>query len=482
MRNKIDPAPRRKVLVDHSEKHQQKFKDNILIKANLEDLKTTLFLNKEMILKYIEEKNIIGKDNNLPISSSENLSSNMYSITNQNFVSLNLNTIKNLHEENLILIRKVEDLFNTKSDLEKKNYRLQEQIEDIKKNSEDYYSRQNEQISNLVSRISEKNKLIENLKREYENHLFNKKPDMYQDSYIVNPTKINIEITTELLYTKELVSKLKNVLSEDKNKNEKLENEIHLLQRELDRIKLAQGISPVKESKPEEYKVEDYSESEPDESITLSKREMPMASTVTNDIYFPDRVQMKKQPIDLKKIKMMSPPKLDFNKIKSKYQPMSKLDLNNTGDFKSLKYTQTLPNFTKFLENKTVNLDQENFINLNKNTSNFEEKIQQDKIEKLRAEIKECNDEIPNLRDKLEKYAREFKENKIKSAKLKDNIKIADDKIMMLENQINLLEGELEQENISGQEDQENFEIIDVNKSHSDHSADLKNLEDSDYL
>lgn len=481
MKNKIDPAPRRKVLVEHSEKYLQKTKDNKILKLILEDLKTTLFLNKDMILKYVEENNS-GKESIISISNHQNVISNMSSITfTNNLMSSNLNinisTFKKLHEENLILITKIEDLLYNKSDLEKKNYRLEEQIDVIKINSEEEYIRQNQEISNLASRISEKNKLIEHLKREYENYLFNKKPELYQDSYIVNPTKSNIETTTEFHYTKELMNKLKDVFLEDKNKNEKLEIELKSLQAELDRIKITQGIavSPVKENKIEDYKVEDYMESEPDESVTHSKREMPLTSVVANDIYFPDRVGMKKQSVDLKKFKIMSPLKLDFNKIKSKYQPMSKLDLNNTGDFKSLNYTQTLPNFTKFLENKSINLEQENL-------ANYEEKIQLNKIEKIRLEIKECNEEIPNLKEKFEKYVKEFKENKIKSEKLKDNIKIADDKILMLVNQINLLENEQDLENIYGPEIQEKFEYKDIKQSISDQSVDLKNLEDSDYL
>ena len=462
MRKRLDPSARRKILNEYSEKLLMKTKDNKLIKSKLEDLRTTLSVNKEMIMKYLQERK------NQELNQADNLNTvintNVISITNTNNISTpSFNSISSLNEENLKLVKKVDELFLSKSEIEKMSYKVQEDIEMLKLGSEDLFRKSNDEITNIISRVHEKNKTIQHLKSEFENILYSKKSDECKDIYVVNPTKANIELNTELLYTKELASKLLIVVKDDKNKNDIVETEIHHLQRELDRLKIVHGISHnKKEIKNEEYKesVEDYSDSEASGSVTNSQRQ------THRDLYFPDRVHMKKQSVDFQNLGRVSPPKLDFNKIKARYQSLSEIKLDDPAKASKLNYTQTIPKFTKLMENTTM-----------ENPIETSQKNQHEKIEKIKNEIMQCSENIPELREKLDKYIRDFREAKIKTGKLKDNIKIADDKILMLQSQINQFTENREYENLTeGHTDNSHHSV------HSGHSIELnlENLEDSD--
>jgi hypothetical protein len=135
---------------------------------------------------------------------------------------------------------------------------------------------------------------------------------------------------------------------------------------------------------------------------------------------FPSKVSMQKTH-DIRPSSTLLP-KLDLGRVLSK-----------TPNHKAKKPAETLPN-NGFLKNYNTTV-------YKKATSGVgQEKELQIKIEQLTKELIASNHRIEELKNKLEKYKRNYKEMKSKTNKLKENLKLANNKIEILKMQIRKFE------------------------------------------
>jgi hypothetical protein len=96
-------------------------KENQNLKNQVEDLKTTLSINKDLLFKYISQQNKnIGVSHNVHNASKNNLADNKTVNTSSVSTAPTTNFFVEIQEENSRLSEKISKLFNEKTIIEKK--------------------------------------------------------------------------------------------------------------------------------------------------------------------------------------------------------------------------------------------------------------------------------------------------------------------------------------------------------------------------
>ena len=469
MKKKFDNKIFKKTYEEYKEKFEISNSEANQLKHQFEDIKTTLSINKEMLFKLIQQTN----------PQIENKSDK--------------NIINQLKEENNKLTTKVEELFEERRNIEKKLYKLQQETEEKIKREPELEKLTNEEIKIIKNKIKEKDLHIENLKKEIEKYITSHTNagdiEVSREKFIVNPTKLNIDLNNELLCTKELMNKITDLLSIEKVNNEKLEYEVYNLSQELEESKkiLGEGViipsGGINTNNQDNEKIkneiiivsaprssEGSSSSSSNDSLAYysgdNKEFLNNLDLDSSDLYFPDKVVMKKYSYDLtsqgktysspnlildnNKIQSMTPmmpPKLDFNKIKGKYVPVGK-------DLKIAK-----PIIVNNNQNKSFNNNYNSEIIKNKKETD-PEKILEKQIKKAQSEFKASKKKLEEMSAKKENYKKCHKELKVKLSKIKENIKMADSKLNILKEQIKILK-ENGEEYVTGSSDESSISDID---------------------
>jgi hypothetical protein len=366
------------------------------MKANLNDLTITLDINKDMIYKHFFE---INSDNKEPRKQ----------------------TIKELKDENIILHQKIIDLISQMTSLDQKINIMTNHLELRSFNDEEKLAKCTSDYTNLRKKIQDKNLELERLKSELERMYSSKGVESCREIFVVNPTRYCLDQYLELEAMKEIIKKL-NIKIEDGNRlKSQYEEELRIVENDVINYKKANNLpldSPVEQK-------------ENPDSITLNTNEVFIdleryndlikinkVSTdddndrMESDIYFPDKVQMKKVSQDETTMN-----KLDFNIIKGKYQ--------------SVDMIKVVKNPMKNSNNKIKDFD----LNLNLNKKNYTDdnsKI----VKQSECQIKIADEKLIELAKKLEKQKYQSKEFKFKINTLTENLKITDDKLKFLQKQI----------------------------------------------
>jgi hypothetical protein len=176
MQKKFDITTAKKIISSYAEKVNFYMKENKLLKSELEDAKTTLEINKEILYKNLHSD---IKDKNQII-------------------------LKKLKEENDRLTKRTEELYKDKINLEKKLYKCQQDLEDLIVQRQD--KEDNEQINlfKFDNLLKEKDSIILQLKKELTK--FYKDDNSTKEIIICEPDKINLEINNELKETREFIN------------------------------------------------------------------------------------------------------------------------------------------------------------------------------------------------------------------------------------------------------------------------------------
>ena len=203
-KQKFDSKTTKKLISTYKNTISHYTAENEMLTSQLQDLKTTLSLNQNLLYDFITKS--IGEDDE---------------ITNL------INESKNLWQEN-------EQLIKQKNDLEMKASKLQELIEDTPTEIREEIKLINISNNKMKNELIQKDNTIKKLKAELEkarkNALFK---TARTEILVTEPTKTNVEINHELLNTKAILAKVSNMHALEKKKAARLDKEVKALQEEV---------------------------------------------------------------------------------------------------------------------------------------------------------------------------------------------------------------------------------------------------------
>ena len=205
---KFDSKTTKKLLTNYQNTISKYATEYEQLTRQLEDLKTTLTLNQNLLYDFI--KSSVGEDES---------------------INALINESKKLWSEN-------ESLIKQKNDLEMKTAKLQELIEDTPTQIRDEINLINEQNNKMKIELVQKDNTIKKLKNDLEkarkNALFK---TARTEILVTEPTKTNVEINHELLNTKTILTKVTAMHAAEKKRANKLDKEVKTLQDEVAKLR-----------------------------------------------------------------------------------------------------------------------------------------------------------------------------------------------------------------------------------------------------
>ena len=204
-----------KIISEYAEKIILYMKENKFLKEQLNDVKITLSINKEMLNNQIK---------NLSIQSPSN--------------SQISEIITSLQNENIQITNRNMKLYNDNLNLEKQLYKSQQNLNEKIENYEEKIKDLNNQIFLLSNQLIEKDNQIIN----YKNEIIKLFKDDYNTIVYICPTpnKFNVEMNNELCETRQVIIKYSHLL----NDANKLINELN-----AKNISLKEMIQNIKDGK-----------------------------------------------------------------------------------------------------------------------------------------------------------------------------------------------------------------------------------------
>ena len=205
---KFDSKTTKKLLNNYQNTIPKYATENEQLTRQLEDLKTTLTLNQNLLYDFI--KSSIGEDEKI-----NNL----------------INESKSLWNENVSLIKQ-------KNDLEMKTAKLQELIEDTPTQIREEINNINIQNNKMKNELVQKGNTIKKLKNDLEKARKNAFFKTARTEVLVTePSKTNVEINHELLNTKTILAKVTSMHAAEKKRANKLDKEVKSLQEEVVKLR-----------------------------------------------------------------------------------------------------------------------------------------------------------------------------------------------------------------------------------------------------
>ena len=294
MKKKFDITTAKKIISSYAEKVNFYMKENKLLKSELEDAKTTLEINKEILYKQIN-KVVKEKEKKVLIK---------------------------LKEENDRLNKKNSELYKNKIELEKKIYIIQQQLDESLMKNQELLDNQNTEIFLIENKIKEKDNLIFQLKKEI-NKYYKEDFNSTKELIICDPDKVNIEMNNELCETRELIGKYSRIIHDEKRKSEFQEKQIERLNNKILVLKKKKKIK----EKMENIQMFDYILTSSESSDQNSIKSDNASSLESPIIKFPEKIKQPKYLVTDMSDYGQNVPKLDFTKLLTKYQPLKQIEV-----------------------------------------------------------------------------------------------------------------------------------------------------------
>ena len=293
MQKKFDISTAKKLLSLYAEKVNYYMKENKILQMELNDTKTSLEINKEILYKQLN-KGVKEKEKKVLIK---------------------------LKEENDRLNKKNSELYKNKIELEKKLYSIQQQLDEALMKNQEFLDDQNTERFLMENKIKEKDNLIFQLKKEI-NKYYKEDFNSTKELIICDPDKVNIEMNNELCETRELIGKYSRIIHDEKRKSEFQEKQIEKLNNKILVLKKKKKIK----EKMENIQLFDYilTSSESEENSVKSDNASSLESPI---IKFPEKIKQPKYLATDMSDYGQNVPKLDFTKLLTKYQPLKQIEV-----------------------------------------------------------------------------------------------------------------------------------------------------------
>ena len=205
---KYDHKTKKKLISDYKKTISIYSSNNKKLLSQIKDLKTNLYLNQDLLYRFILEK--LGENEN----------------------------IKNLINKSKTLTEKNESLIDKKIDIEIKTDLIKQYIEQLPSKIKEEISNVSIQNNKKKNELLQKDNTIKKLKLELEKV---RKGSFFKTArtevYVINPTKTSLEINQEIINAKSILSKVSNRHSKEKKKSDKLEREVKNLRETMDTLK-----------------------------------------------------------------------------------------------------------------------------------------------------------------------------------------------------------------------------------------------------
>jgi len=294
MQKKFDVSTAKKLLSLYAEKVNFYMKENKALQMELNDTKTSLEINKEILYKQLN-KVIKEKEKKVLIK---------------------------LKEENDRLNKKNSELYKNKVELEKKLYVIQQQLDESLMKNQELLDNQNTEIFLIENKIKEKDNLIFQLKKEI-NKYYKEDFNSTKELIICDPDKVNIEMNNELCETRELIGKYSRIIHDEKRKSEFQEKQIERLNNKILVLKKKKKIK----EKMENIQMFDYILTSSESSDQNSIKSDNASSLESPIIKFPEKIKQPKYLVTDMSDYGQNVPKLDFTKLLTKYQPLKQIEV-----------------------------------------------------------------------------------------------------------------------------------------------------------
>ena len=294
MQKKFDVSTAKKLLSLYAEKVNYYMKENKILQMELNDTKTSLEINKEILYKQLN-KGVKEKEKKVLIK---------------------------LKEENDRLNKKNSELYKNKVELEKKLYVIQQQLDESLMKNQELLDNQNTEIFLIENKIKEKDNLIFQLKKEI-NKYYKEDFNSTKELIICDPDKVNIEMNNELCETRELIGKYSRIIHDEKRRNDFQEKQIERLNNKILVLKKKKKIK----EKMENIQMFDYILTSSESSDQNSIKSDNASSLESPIIKFPEKIKQPKYLVTDMSDYGQNVPKLDFTKLLTKYQPLKQIEV-----------------------------------------------------------------------------------------------------------------------------------------------------------
>ena len=356
----FDSKTARKLITEYAEKINILSRENQVLKKQLEDLQTSLRLNKDILFTHFSDK----ANNDLSL------------------------LIQDLQKENVRLTEKVDSLFKEKAESVKIIYKLQEELEEKTQKARDVSEKEKTKKFVDDNKIIERDNKIISLQKQIDKLKHSNSKDKVKVIYIGDPNKFNIEMNNELAQTRTLIKKYSALLQREKLSTQKLSTQIKEMENNLkstgantnknsngNDINVMDCIFSDNDDNEEEDEDEDFLE---DEEITKEGISKELESA--QQISFPEKIKRVQTVENTKGV-----PKLDLSNVVSKYK---------------------IPENLKIIENP-------------KKTKRSNDEY----VEKLKAQIKIFKTTILRYKDRIKKLRQQISSLKNNNSLLKAMVK-----------------------------------------------------------
>ena len=386
---KFDPKTTQKLLTSYQSTISHYTLENDLLSSQLEDLKTTLSLNQNLLYDYI--KSTIGVNDEITALITES---------------------QTLWEEN-------EQLIKQKHELEMKTSKLQELIEDTPTEIRDELKYINEANEKMKNELIEKDNTIKKLKAELDktrrNALFK---SARTEVLVTEPTKINVEINHELLNTKAILIKVSNMHAQEKKRAAKLDKEVKSLQEEIIALKKSAAIDNNSNTYNSNnnncsfYGSEGNNNNNNDNGISSHKQNKILTSFGNLQ-----KVTVGKKPIKTQAVVMKDGANKNKNSINDPFGVISSSEYNNNNNDNSYNNESDNDNNDNSDSNSNNSNDNNNNNNIRNKHSSKKPKNKHKELEMLTEEYSKLKKQNEEYENKIQKYKSIYKEmkNKIKN-------------------------------------------------------------------
>jgi hypothetical protein len=305
-----------KIISEYAEKIILYMKENKSLKSQLNDLKITLSINKEMLNTQIKNLSINSESKNQMAQILTSLQNENIQITNRNM---------KLYNENL--------------NLEKKLYKSQQDLNEKIESYENKIKELNDQNFIFSNQIIQKENEIKVYKKEL-SKLY--KDDYNQEIYIyTTPDQFNLELNNELCEAREIIKKYSHLFNDAKKVINELNVKIMILKEIIDDIKKGKRIKKnlenianfgyilTEDSNESQDRIKSFYEDDNDNLIDqLGNDDDNNFCCDSPLVQFPNKIKHKRYlTTTASNNNEILVPKLDLSAIIKKYKPIDRKDL-----------------------------------------------------------------------------------------------------------------------------------------------------------
>jgi hypothetical protein len=313
-KSKLQISVSQKIISEYAEKIIMYMKENKSLKAQLEDLRITLKINKEMLNKQIK------------------------SLASNTKVNIQLSQIiSSLENENVQISNRNIKLYNENLNLEKKLYECQQELNDKIRYYEDLLKELDDKIFILENKNIEQENQIK-LYKDQINKYYKDDLNSNKEIYIcTSPDQFNIEMNNELYETRQIITKYSHLLNDANKLNNEYSIKISMLKEIIHDIKKGKRIK----RNLENIETFDYiltqdsnsSSSSSSNKDSTSKYEIDSNNNICDSplVQCPSKIKQKRYLTTTGKnfsTGDLNIPKLDLSNIINKYKAIDKSELD----------------------------------------------------------------------------------------------------------------------------------------------------------